>query len=231
MRRNPDCQRKEEGGFDVITNKSEYECEKVVVSTGYYDTPRLMNVPGEELAKVRHYYDDPHVYIAMDVLVVGAANSACDVALECHYKGANVTMAVRGSDLYAKVKYWIRPNIENRIKEGSIKAYFDTTIKEIKENTVVLETPEGEKEIKNDFVLAMTGYLPDYKFLKHLGLDVNTEENCVPTHNEDSLESNIPGVYVAGVICAGLRTSKLFIENTRDHGEKIINDIQKQLVK
>lgn len=217
-------------GFEIVSNKGKYNCAKVIVSTGYYDTPRLLNVPGEDLPKVTHYYDDPHVYIGMDVLVVGAANSACDVALECHYKGANVTMAVRESTLYEKVKYWIKPNIENRIKEGSIKAYFDTTVKEIKQKTVILNTPEGEKEIENDFVLAMTGYLPDYRFLKHLGLDVNTEENCVPAHNEESLESNIPGIYVAGVICAGLRTSKLFIENTRDHGEKIIGDIQKQLV-
>ncbi|MCL4106777.1 UNVERIFIED_CONTAM: hypothetical protein GTU68_048221 [Idotea baltica] len=212
-------------GFVVTTDKGQYKSANIIVSTGYYDTPRLLNVPGEELTKVKHYYDDPHVYIGMDVLVIGAANSACDVALECHYKGAKVTMAVRGDDLYDRVKYWIRPNIENRIKEGSIKAYFKTTVKEIKEQSVVLNTAEGEKEIKNDFVLAMTGYLPDYSFLNKLGLDVNTEENCVPTHNDDTLESNIPGVYVAGVICAGLRTSKLFIENTRDHGDKIISDI------
>jgi len=212
-------------GFTVNSDKGQYLCKKLIVSTGYFDTPRLINVPGENLPKVKHYYDDPHVYIGMNVLVVGAANSACDVALECHYKGAKVTMAVRGPALYEKVKYWIRPNIDNRIKEGSIKAHFNTTIKEIKDHSVILNTPEGEKEIKNDFVLAMTGYLPDYGFLKKLGLDVNTEENCVPTHNDDSLESNIPGVYVAGVICAGLRTSKLFIENTRDHGEKIIGDI------
>ncbi|GLR16248.1 YpdA family putative bacillithiol disulfide reductase [Portibacter lacus] len=217
-----------EAGFDVVTNKGQYSSANIIVSTGYYDTPRLLDIPGEQLPKVKHYYDDPHVYIGMDVLVIGAANSACDVALECHYKGANVTMAVRGDDLYAKVKYWIRPNIENRIKEGSIKAYFNTTVKEIKDGSVILVTPEGEIEIKNDFVLAMTGYLPDYNFLRKLGLEVNTEENCVPAHNDESLESNIPGVYVAGVICAGLRTNKLFIENTRDHGEKIISDIVKK---
>lgn len=221
--------KKEEGGFTVLSNKGRYSCRKVVVATGYFDTPRLMNVPGENLPKVKHYYDDPHVYIGMDVLVVGAANSACDVALECYHKGANVTMAVRSAELYDRVKYWIRPNIDNRIKEGSIEAYFNSTVEEIKEDSVVINTPEGRKLIKNDFVLAMTGYLPDYAFLRKLGLDVDTEENCVPSHNDESLESNIPGVYVAGVICAGLRTSKLFIENTRDHGEKIISDIAGKL--
>ncbi len=217
--------KKNKDDFDVKTTKNIYKAKYVIVSTGYFDTPRLMNVPGENLLKVKHYYDDAHVYIGMDVLVVGAANSACDVALECYYKGANVTMAIKSAELYKGVKYWIRPNIENRIKEGSIKAYFNTEVKEIKPESVVLRTPEGELEIDNNFVLAMTGYLPDYKFLKLLGLDVDTKENCVPTHNEETLESNIENVYVAGVICAGMSTSKLFIENTRDHGGKIINDI------
>ncbi|WP_235295730.1 YpdA family putative bacillithiol disulfide reductase [Portibacter marinus] len=219
---------KEDDLFEIETTKGMYAARNVVVSTGYYDTPRMLEVPGEDLPQVKHYYDDPHVYIGMNVLVVGAANSACDVALECHYKGAQVTMAIRGPELYSKVKYWIRPNIENRIKEGSIKAYFNTTVKEIKPSTVVLNTEDGVIEIPNDYVLAMTGYLPDYSFLRKLGLQVNTEENCVPTHDEETLESNIPGLYVAGVICAGLKTSKLFIENTRDHGEKIISDILKR---
>ena len=211
--------------YIISSEKGKYRAKYVIVATGYYDTPRLMEVPGENLSKVKHYYDDPHVYIGMNVLVVGAANSACDVALETYYKGAKVTMAIRESEIYPKVKYWIKPNIENRIKEGSIKAYFDTTVKEILEKSVILNTPHGEVELENDFVLAMTGYLPDNEFLKKLGLDINEEENCVPAHEENSLESNLKNVYVAGVICAGLKTSKLFIENTRDHGGKIIADI------
>lgn len=219
-------------GFNVVTDKSSYQSKYLVVSTGYFDTPRLMNVPGENMDKVKHYYDDPHIYIGMNILVVGAANSACDVALECYQKGANVTMSIRSSELYSKVKYWIKPNIENRIKEGSIKAYFNTEVKEIKEKEVLLETPEGDVSIPNDFVLAMTGYLPNYEFLQRIGLEVSESEDCVPSFNFDSLESNIPDLYVAGVICAGNRTSKLFIENTRDHGDKIINDIlQKEGVK
>ena len=211
--------------YQVKTDKSNYACKYLVVSTGYYDTPHLMGVKGEDLKKVKHYYDDPHIYIGTKVLVVGAANSACDVALECHYKGAEVTMAVRSAELYKKVKYWIRPNIDNRIKEGSIKAYFNTLVKEIKEESVVLETPEGEIKIENDFVLAMTGYKPNFGFLKNIGLNIKEDENCIPEFNEDTLESNLKNVYIAGVICAGMSTSKLFIENTRDHGDKIINDI------
>lgn len=216
---------KEHENYKIRTDKSKYASKYLVVSTGYYDTPRLMNVLGEDLPKVKHYYDDPHIYIGMNLLVVGAANSACDVALECYYKGANVTMVIRNSELYPKVKYWIKPNIENRIKEGSIKAYFNTTVTEIKEKSVHLQTPEGEISIENDFVLAMTGYLPDYDFLSQIGLDITTEEHCVPVFNEATLESNRSNLYVAGVICAGNKTSKLFIENTRDHGEKIISDI------
>lgn len=211
--------------YNIITDKGNYKSKYVIVSSGYYDTPRLLNVPGEELAKVKHYYDDPHVYIGMNVLVVGAANSACDVALECYQKGAKVTMAIRGSELYPKVKYWIRPNIENRIKEGSIKAFFNTTVSEIYEDKVILNQEGKQIELDNDFVLAMTGYTPNYGFLRSLGLEINSEDDCIPQYNDDTLESNLENVYLAGVICAGMNTSKLFIENTRDHGDKIINDI------
>jgi len=187
-----------------------------------------MNTPGEELPKVKHYYDDPHVYVGMKILVVGAANSACDVALECHYKGAEVTMAIREADIYKGVKYWIRPNIENRIKEGSIKAYFNTTVEEIKPESVTLKTPEGMVEIENDFVLAMTGYLPNYDFIEKLGLEISVDDDCIPKHNRISLESNLPNVYTDGVLCAGNKTNKLFIENTRGHGDMIIEDILKK---
>lgn len=215
-------------GYVIQTSKGKYRAHSVIVSTGFYDTPRLLRVPGEDLPKVKHYYDDAHVYVGQKVLVVGAANSACDVALETFYKGAEVTMAIRESEIYPKVKYWIRPNIENRIKEGSIKAYFNTTVKEIRPSEVVLEGPEGAFTIENDFVLAMTGYLPNYKLLERLGLDIPEEPPRIPQHDPDTLETTLPNVYLAGVVCAGMNTSKLFIENTRDHGDVIIENILKK---
>lgn len=215
-------------GYVIHTSKGTYKAHSVVVSTGFYDTPRLLGVPGEDLPKVKHYYDDAHVYVGQKVLVVGAANSACDVALETFYKGAEVTMAIRESEIYPKVKYWIRPNIENRIKEGSIKAYFNTTVKEIRPSEVVLEGPEGAFTIENDFVLAMTGYLPNYELLERLGLDIPEEPPRIPQHDPDTLETTLPNVYLAGVVCAGMNTSKLFIENTRDHGDVIIENILKK---
>jgi len=211
--------------YTIQTSKGIYQTKSVIIATGYYDCPRLMNVPGEDLPKVKHYYDDPHPYVHQKVLVVGAANSACDVALETYYKGADVTMAIREPHIYEKVKYWIRPNIENRIKEGSIKAYFSTTIKEIKPTEVILNTPDGELVLPNDYVLAMTGYKPNYPFLKKLGIQFNDDEYQTPIFNKDTFESNLPNVYLAGVINAGLHTSKLFIENTRHHGEKIIKNV------
>ena len=214
--------------YRITTLKDVYETKTVVVATGFYDTPRRMNVPGEDLPKVKHFYDDAHPYVGQKVLVVGAANSACDVALETYYKGAEVTMAVRGAHLYQKVKYWILPNIENRIKEGSIKAYFKTTVKAITPRSVTLLTPAGELTLENDFVLAMTGYKPDYGLLKTLKLPVSRDEKKIPLHNPETLETPLPGVYVAGVVAAGMQTSKLFIENTRHHGEVITNHIRQE---
>ena len=197
----------------------------VIVATGYYDTPRKLNIPGEDLPKVKHYYDDAHPYIGMNIVVVGAANSACDVALETWQKGANVTMVVRGENLYSKVKYWILPNIENRIKEGSIKAYFSSQVDSIESNVVNIKTPNGLVTIDNDYVLAMTGYKPNYSFLKSLGIEFDITSVKRPIYNEETLECNVPNMYIAGVIAAGLNTSELFIENTRDHGAKIISSI------
>ena len=214
-----------EGGYRITTPRGTYEARNVTVATGFYDTPRYMNIPGEDLPKVRHYYDDPHVYIGQKVLVVGAANSACDAALECWRKGAEVTMAIRGDEIYDRVKYWIKPDIENRIKEGSIKAYFNTTTDEIRPKEVVLGTPDGQITLPNDFVLAMTGYQPNYALFERLGLAVGEDESCKPIFNPDTLETTLPGVYMAGVACAGLQTSKLFIENTRDHGHIIVDGI------
>ena len=212
-------------GFEVITTKGDYHCDYVIIATGFYDNHRKLNVPGEELPKVKHYYDDVHPYIQQKVVVVGAANSACDVALETWSKGADVTMVIRGDELYQKVKYWILPNIENRIKEGSIKAYFNSTVKEITETEVVIDTPGGSLSIDNDYVLAMTGYTPNYDLLAQFGIEWDNTELQIPTHNEDTLESNRKGLYIAGVINGGLHTSRYFIENTREHGEKIIRDI------
>ena len=215
----------DEEGYLIETNKGNYCTTYVIVATGFYDTPRMLNIPGENLPKVKHFYDDPHPYVGQQVLVIGAANSACDVALETYYKGAEVTMAIREEEIYPKVKYWIRPNIENRIKEGAIKAYFNTTVKEIRENEVVLNTPEGELTISNDFVLAMTGYTPNYRLFESLGLPISEDGNKVPLHDENTLATPLAGVYVAGVINAGIQTSKLFIENTRIHAQMIVDDI------
>lgn len=212
------------GFYEVKTPKGEYRAHSVVVATGFYDTPRMMNVPGEDLPKVKHFYDEAHHYIGQKVLVVGAANSACDVALETWMKGAEVTMAIREGEIYEKVKYWIRPNIENRIKEGSIQAYFNSTVKEILPKAVKLNTPDGEVTLENDFVLAMTGYQPDFVFLEKLGLEFQGKEK-LPIMDAETFESNLPSVYLAGVIQAGLNTSKLFIENTRHHGEVIVAQV------
>lgn len=214
-----------EGGYLVTTNKGNYPATAVCVATGFYDTPRLLDVPGEQLAKVRHYYDDPHVYINQDVLVIGAANSACDAALETYRKGARVTMVIRKDRILDRVKYWIKPDIENRIKEGSIKAYFESEVTEIREGEVDVITPDGPLTLANDFVLAMTGYQPNFALFERLGLEVDVDDACRPILNKETLETNLPNVYMAGVACAGMQTSKLFIENTRDHGDLIVGDI------
>jgi thioredoxin reductase (NADPH) len=213
------------GQYRVHSTKNTYLTSFVIVATGFYGKPRLMNIPGENLPKVRHYYDDVHPYVGQRVLVVGAANSACDVALEIYHKGAEVTMAVRSKEISERVKYWIRPNIINRIAEGSITAHFETKVLEIKPALVVLQTPTGIVEVPNDFVLAMTGYLPDYSFFEQIGLPVDSGPDRVPVHHPDTLETPLPGVFVSGVINAGLNTSLLFIENTREQGSKIVRQI------
>ncbi len=218
---------KKDGIFHVTSSKHQYQAQNVILATGFYGLPYKMNVKGEDLPKVKHYYDEPHFYIGQKVLVVGAANSACDVAMETYYKNAEVTMAVRGEELSQRVKYWIRPNILNRIKEGSIKAYFNTTVEEIAEETVTLKTPEGLVTIENDFVLAMTGYRPDYAFFEKIGLTFHDDEYRTPIMKEDTLETNISGLFLAGVAAAGLKTSKFFIENTRIHANMIISEIVK----
>ncbi len=211
--------------YVVHTAKDSYSTRHIVVATGFYDTPRMLGVPGEDLPKVKHYYDEAHPYVGQKVLVIGAANSACDVALETWQKGADVTMAIREDSIYEKVKYWIRPNIENRIKEGSIKAHFNTTVSAIYPQNVVLKNTEGEWNIDNDYVLAMTGYMPDYDLLARLMVPISDDELRLPEYDAETLETSQPGIYVAGVVNAGMQTSKLFIENTRDHAERIVRAI------
>jgi len=217
----------EDGNFLVKTDKAEYKATKIVVASGFYGSPNKMNVPGENLSKVKHYYDEPHPYAWQNVLVIGAGNSGVDVALECFRSGANVTMAIRYDEIKPSVKYWVKPDIENRIKFGDVKAYFNSDIKEIREQEVVLETPDGEVIIPNDFVLAMTGYHPNYKLMEALGIELTEDEKCRPVYQENSLETNRKGMYVAGVVCGGMDTSKLFIENSRVHASQIAEDIAK----
>jgi thioredoxin reductase (NADPH) len=213
------------GAFAVHTSKSVYHTKNVVLATGFYDHPVLMGVPGEHLPKVRHYYDEPHPYIHQKVAVIGAANSACDVALELFHKQAEVTMIVRGSELSHRVKYWIKPNIENRINEGSIKAYFNSEVIEITETEIVIKTPEGVQSLPNDFVLAMTGYHPDFDFLRKVGIEWEPDSERLLKYDQNTHESTTPGIYVAGVVCGGMHTNKFFIENAKDHADKIVDSI------
>ncbi|WP_370086140.1 YpdA family putative bacillithiol disulfide reductase [Ekhidna sp.] len=220
--------KKAEDQFQITSSKQSYTANKIIIATGFYDLPYLLHVPGENLPKVKHYYDEPHPYYDMDVAVVGAANSSVDVALEVYRKGAkSVTMVIREEEINPRVKYWVRPDIDNRIKEGSIKAYFQSNITKIEERSIDIETPNGDLSIPNDFVLAMTGYQPDFSFLKHIGIEIGTDEFKTPTYSEKTMETNISGVYLAGVICGGLKTNAWFIENSREHAELIINHISK----
>ena len=217
---------KEESLFKVNTIKKQYNAKHVVIATGFYDLPNLMQVPGEELSKVHHYYKEAHIYFGQQIVVVGAANSAVDVAMETWRKGANVTMVIRDEQIRDSVKYWIKPDIENRITEGSIKAYFNSTLAAIRKEEVDIQTPTGIVTIKNDFVLAMTGYLPDFRFLEEMGIQIGEDEFKTPVHNPMTMETNVKGVYLAGVICGGLKTNKWFIENSRIHAEMIVKHIR-----
>lgn len=205
-----------------------YISRKLVVATGYYDLPNMMNIPGEDLPKVRHYYDDPHPYYGLDVLVIGGKNSAAIAALELWRHGARVTLAHRGPAMHRHVKYWILPDIENRIKNGEIVAHFNTAVTRIDPDSATLLTPQGERTIPNDAVLAMTGYRPDFTFLESLGIRMEGDDRC-PACDPSSLESNVPGIYLAGVIIAGERTNEIFIENGRFHGRQIAAGLKQKL--
>ena len=215
---------KENGYYTITTSKTSYQAKRVILSTGFYDIAVNLDIPGEDLPKVKHYYQDPHYYTLQKVLVVGSSNSAIDVALETYRKGAEVTLVVRGSEISSRVKYWVRPDIINRIKEGSIKAYFNSNLEAIREHEVDIKTPEGTVTIPNDYVMAMTGYKPNFNFLKKLGI-ILSEDKFIPQYNPETMETNLPGLYLAGVVCGGLDTHLWFIENSRIHADMIINDI------
>lgn len=212
--------------FSIITGKGIYTARHIIIATGFYDIPYLLNVPGEDLPKVTHYYKDPHFYAFQKVIVVGAQNSAVDAALETWRKGAEVTMVIRKEDIGERVKYWVRPDIINRIKEGSIKAFTYSTIAAIREHEVDIKTPQGIITIENDWVIALTGYQPNLRFLKKIGIELSDDEIKKPHYDEDTHETNVKNIYLAGVICGGMNTHRLFIENSREHAERIINTIK-----
>ncbi|AXT20341.1 YpdA family putative bacillithiol disulfide reductase [Flavobacteriaceae bacterium AU392] len=215
--------------FKIITEKGSYQAKHIVIASGFYDIPKTINTPGENLSKVSHYYKDPHFYAGQKLAIVGASNSAVDAALECYRKGAEVTMIVRGPEIGNRVKYWVRPDMINRIDEGSIKAYFNSTVKEIKDDVLILNTLSGEISIDNDFVLALTGYNPNFNFLRTLGVKLSDDEKLFPQYNPETMETNVQNLYLAGVICGGTETHKWFIENSRIHAKIIMKDILKKI--
>jgi thioredoxin reductase (NADPH) len=216
---------------DQFGRKIEHRARKLIVSTGYYDRPNYLNIPGEELPKVKHYYHEPHPYFAQDVLVIGGKNSAAIAALDLWRHGARVTLVHRGEALHRHIKYWIKPDIENRIKNHEIAAYMSTTVTSIAEDTVTLATPTGEVTLANQFVFALTGYHPDFSFIESLGVHLDAGNARCPVCNLETLESNMPGIYLAGVIVAGERTNEIFIENGRFHGALIAKDLAIKLGK
>lgn len=220
-----ECKPSTMGSFAVTTSKGKYSARAVILALGFYDLPFLLNIPGENLPKVKHYYDEPHPYFRQKVAVIGAANSAVDVALETWRKGAEVTMIIREPALRESVKYWVKPDIENRITEGSIKAYFNSTVTRITENQIEIQTPKGKEKLDNDFVMAMTGYQPPFGLMKTMGIQFHDDEFHTPVYNEKTMETNVSSLYLAGVVCGGLKTNKWFIENSRDHAKLIIKDL------
>lgn len=218
-------QKQPDGSFIITTSKNNYTCNNIIIATGFYDIPNLMQVAGEDLPKVHHYYKDPHFYAFQKVIVVGAQNSAVDAALETWRKGAEVTMIIMEPQIGERVKYWVRPDIINRIQEGSIKAYFNSHIITIRENEVDVQTPGGIITLSNDFIIAMTGYKPNFALLEKFGVQLSRDEKKYPQHNPDTMQTNVPGIYLAGVVCGGMDTHKWFIENSREHADKIIRHI------
>ena len=213
------------GDFLVVTEKGEHRCRHVVLATGFFDQPNRLNVPGEDLPKVSHYYREPFSYAHQKVAVIGAKNSAAKAALDCYRHGAEVTLVVRSAALSDSIKYWIRPDLENRIKEGSITAFFATSVQEIRQTTILLQNASRIHEIANDWVLAMTGYHPDFSFLDRLGIALADDPSRTPIFDETTFETSRPGVYIAGTVCGGYNTSRWFIENGRFHARQIVAHI------
>jgi thioredoxin reductase (NADPH) len=216
------------GQYAIVTTKQEYTAPYIIIATGFYDIPVLMNIPGENLPKVAHYYKDPHFYAMHKVVVVGASNSAVDAALETYRKGAEVTIVVRKDKISERVKYWVRPDMENRIKEGSIKAYFNSSLVAIREKEVDIQTPEELITIANDYVIALTGYQPNCEFLVNTGIQLSDDENMQPTYDPETMETNVPGIYLAGVVCGGMNTHLWFIENSTIHAKMAVGAIVKK---
>ncbi len=216
------------GNFAVVTDKAIYHSKAVIVATGFYDQPNRLNVPGEDLPKVKHYFDEPHPYVYHKIAVIGGGNSAVDVALETFRRSADVTMIVRENELKPSVKYWVKPDIENRLSEGSIKGYFNSKVTEIREREIDIVTPDGLITLENDFVLTMTGYHPAYEFLKKLGIEILEDDDLTPKYSLTTFETNRKGVYLAGVVCGGMNTSRWFIENAHDHALKIFDHFSQQ---
>ncbi|PQJ83014.1 YpdA family putative bacillithiol disulfide reductase [Polaribacter glomeratus] len=212
-------------GFVITSDKNAYNSKNVVIATGFYDIPNTLNVTGEDLPKVSHYYKEPHFYAGQKLAVIGASNSSVDAALECYRKGATVTLIIRGAEVGQRVKYWVRPDIINRIEEGSINVYYNATVKEISEETLTINTENGTETIQNDFVLALTGYKPNFTFLEKIGVEFSKDERKIPSYNQETMETNIQGVYLAGVICGGMETHKWFIENSRIHAKMIVANV------
>lgn len=219
----------EDGAYEVKTEEATYHCRKVVAATGFFDVPNYMDVPGEDLDKVTHYFREPYPYSHQDVAVIGARNSAAKAALRCYRHSARVTLVAREGEISDKVKYWLKPDLENRIEEGGIDAYFNTTVKAIEEDVIHLDTPDGLATLDNDWVLAMTGYQPNFELLRTLGIAIGDDADRTPAHNEENFETNRPGLYLAGTVCGGLNTSRWFIENGRHHAKKVMAHIAEQL--
>lgn len=216
----------EDGAFEVVTTKKTHYAKKIIAAIGFFEKPRLMNVPGEELEKVTHYYKEPYPYVGQKVLIVGSGNSSAIIALECYRHGVDVTVAIRGDGFHEGVKYWIKPDILNRIHNGEIKAFFHTKVVRIDPHSVVLHhRDQGRIEIENDFVLAMTGYRPNYEFLEQIGIEISDDQYRSPVYNLQTYESNRKGIYLAGVVVGGMQTNKWFIENSREHSTIILNHI------
>ncbi|MGE3275773.1 MAG: YpdA family putative bacillithiol disulfide reductase [Vicinamibacterales bacterium] len=211
--------------FTIVTGRGEHHARAIVVATGFFDTANRLDVPGEDLPKVTHYYREPYAYVGQRVAVIGARNSAAKAALDCYRHGADVTLVVRGPALSEKIKYWIRPDLENRIKEGAIRAFFSTMVSEIRPGSLVLRAPDGAHELPNDWVLAMTGYRPDYGFLARLGITFADDAFRTPVYDETTFETARPGVYIAGTVCGGLQTGRWFIENGRFHARQIVTHL------